>query len=119
MRNVVLPQSVLVPYLQAKLDIAWSACANHRIGAGHIWSRTGETKRIWHRRVNVPQRSGVGKVGVIENIEEFRTELHAYALVDLSGFHQREVPVVESRASEEVAAHSAELPRLWRDYHSA
>src|ERR1700722_11929422 len=91
---------------QSKLYGAAAAGANHRVGGRNVWSGAGaaEPAGSGHRGVvvtpTVLSPKGIGKIRMIEQIEEFRAELHADALAKLKILHRRKIHVAEAEIAE-------------------
>ena len=59
---------------------------------------------------DVPAR--INKLGVVEDVEEFETEIERESLVDRSMLQHAEVGVVKSRAVEEASVRGAKSPQI-------
>ncbi len=65
-----------------------------------------------HRRVRKEGRQErVGKVRVIDDVEEIGAQLHGHTLSQVRSLVDCEVPLFERRAAQRVAPHVAEVPR--------
>ena len=59
----------------------------------------------------------VGEIRVVEDIEEFRAELHVYAFTEAENLHRGEVHISEAEIAEGVAAHGTERTRCGRSHY--
>ena len=82
--------------LQTKLDLTLIACR----AADLAKSGRGGT-------LLTEGRAGIGKVDVVEGIEELRSELQTAALTDSDVFEEAKIPGLKSRSVERVAAQIA------------
>src|SRR3984957_3708590 len=91
--------------LQAELDGAWAAAADDGVGGFDVGRGACEAevaaREIFADRTEREDR-------VIEDVEDFAAELQLEALAEVPGFAERAVPIGESGATEDVAAHVAE-----------
>src|SRR5215831_19317023 len=97
--------------LQTQLSRTAAAGTNHGIGGGNVGRRTTTAKRARRGivvRETILSSKGVGKIGMIEDVEELSPELRTQTFAELPVLGQRAIHVAESGVPENVAAHGAE-----------
>src|SRR5215510_6040514 len=98
-----------VSNLQAELNAPGSACSNHRICAGYIRRCGHQAKCVQEPEIIIEQNRRVGKIWMIQNVEDLRAELSTPSLGYSPGLHQREVPILELRSARRV---STAIPKV-------
>src|SRR5262249_41912963 len=96
----------------------------HWIERSLIRSRTAAAKRTglrWIRSssltVSAGGAVGVGKVGVVENVERLDAELRPEAFSKFEVLADRQIDIVEAGVAEDVAPHVAKGTKTVRDQH--
>src|SRR4051812_29312410 len=82
--------------LEGELNLA------RRAGVARGEARVGDDAE--GRAAGLRDAAGLPEVGVVEDVEELRAELHAHVLGEVRVLDDREVHVVEARADDDVAA---------------
>src|SRR5580704_3460085 len=118
-----MKRRILENKFQAELHGAASAGADYRIRGGYVRCRAGaaETAGARNRRIVVPPAvlaaERVGKIRMVEDIEEFRAELHVEAFTEAEHLHGGEVHIPKPEIPEGVATHGAERTRSGRSHY--
>jgi len=60
---------------------------------------------------------GIGKIGMVEHVEEFGAELSAETFPELPILRDREIPVPKAGIAEDIAAHRAFGSDGWREHN--
>src|SRR5450432_3884402 len=109
--------------LQSQLHGPASTRSDDRVRRRYVRSRAraAETSRARHRWIVVSPTiltaEWIGKVRMIEHVEEFSADLHPHAFTEAEVLHDREVHVPETEITKRVAAHAAEGPGRRRSHH--
>src|SRR5271166_4487155 len=106
--------------LQAQLNRARATGTDDGVGSGDIWSSATATKASGRGIVKteaILSAVWIGKVRMVENVEELRPELGVEPFPEMPILGQGEVQVAEARIGEHVAAHVAKLPERGRNHH--
>src|SRR5216683_786056 len=111
---------------RGQLNAAGSTAADERVTDAHIAGRGDYARRArcvaYFPSVDVLEavdsrvrkegrQERVGKVWVIDDVEEIGAQLHGHALSQVSSLVDCKVPLFERRAAQGVAPHVAEVPR--------
>src|ERR1700720_3869567 len=104
---------------QTKLNVSRPTRADHRIRSSHVRRGVRSAKSTRLGGVFVKQRGSfrIRERRMIQYVEKFRAELQSHPLGQPRVFHQRKIPVVEARASKQVAPHRTEGAEGGRDHH--
>src|ERR1700686_1299304 len=105
--------------LQTKLYGATAARTDHRVGSSDVGSGASTPEARRGRIVEaetILAAIWIGKIRMIENVEELRAELSAEALAEMEVLRHREIHVAETRIRENVASHGAEGPQCWGNH---
>src|SRR5580693_205048 len=105
--------------LQSQLNSTVAAGADDRVGGGHIWSGASATEVSGGRIIEtetILAAIGIGKVGMVENVEELRPELGPKPFPKLPVLRDREIDIAETRIGKRVSAHVAKLPERRRNH---
>src|SRR6185295_10608279 len=89
-------------------DISWTTGTNDWVCRGNVGSGKDRPECGWVAWVNQKLRVWIGKVRMIENVEKFAAQLEAHTFCEARGFDDGEVPIVQPRATERIAADVAE-----------
>src|SRR3984893_10357580 len=123
MRAIAIRRSGLEDELQRKLDGAAAPRTNDGVGTRSVRGFAAATESARRRRIVESQAilapKGIGKVGMIEEVEDLGAELRCQAFLELEILGNGKIPVVETRVPEGVAAHRAEGPKGWRNHDRA
>src|SRR5262249_24343720 len=104
--------------LETELNVARPAGSDHGVGAGHVRRRRHFPERVAEADAVVEQDRWVGEVRMMQDVEDLGAELHADALGGFEGLDQREVPIVEAGAAEDVAPCCSETGRVRLSQHT-
>src|SRR5580658_550891 len=102
--------------LQSQLNGPTATGSNHGIGSGYVRGGASAAEYSSGSRrwivvgPAVLAAKGIGKIGMIKNVEKFRAELRAESFRKFPGLPDREIPVAKSRIAEFVASHRAKSP---------
>src|ERR1700687_863788 len=108
--------------LQAQLHGATAARPDDGIGGGYVRRGTLATERAGRRIVltkTILSTVGIGKVGMVEDVEEFGAELHAEPFREMPVLGDGEIKVPEAGIAESVATHVPELSERRRNHDRA
>src|SRR5579863_1409551 len=117
---IVRPPRDLKEKLQTQLDGPAATGTNHRIGRRYVRRGASAAEYSSGSRgwivvgPTVLAAKGIGKIGMVKNVEKFRAELGAESFCIFPGRSHREVPVAEAGVAEDIASHRAESSQCRR-----
>src|ERR1700728_1923129 len=111
---------ILKRELQSQLDGAASAGADHRVRRGYVRCGTAAAEGL-HRRIvqteSILAAVRIGKVGMVENVEELGAELGAEFFPEVPVLGNREIEVSEAGIGKQIARHVSELSQRRRNHN--
>src|SRR6266852_5341630 len=110
--------------IQAQLDGAVAARAQHGVEGSVVWGGTATTECThlgWIGECPLAIATGgsirIGEIGMVENVESFHAELHLHPFPEFEALADRQVDIAEAGIAEDVSTHGTEGPKTIGNQH--